>query len=73
MVLCTMGMTLMGLGSTMGMGSTLGKGSTMGMESIMGMDQTVGMGSTVGYMVMISEVDQKEKRLLRKMNEKEKK
>ena len=55
MVLCTMGMALIGLGSTMG------KGSTMGMESIMGMDQTVGMGSTIGYMVMISEVDQKEK------------
>ncbi len=55
MVLCTMGMALMGLGSTMVMGST------KGMESIMGMDQTVGMGSAVGYMVMVSKVDQKEK------------
>ncbi len=55
MVLCTMGMALIGMGSTMGMGSA------MGMESIMGMDQTVGMGSTIGYKVMISEVDQNEK------------
>ncbi len=55
MVLCTMVMALMGMGSTTVMGST------MGMESIMGMDQTVGMGSAVGYMVMVSEVDQKEK------------
>ncbi len=57
MVLCTMGMALMGLGSTMVIGST------MGMETIMGMDQTVGMGTAVGYMVMVSEVDQKKKKV----------
>ena len=45
-VLCTMGMALIELGSTMGMGSTSCVGSSMSMRSTIGMGPTMGKGPT---------------------------